>query len=43
LNPLLLVDFESGTEFDRGLAIVVAPFLEEEARLESEKFFRYQG
>jgi hypothetical protein len=43
LNPLLLVDFESGTEFDRGLAIVVAPFLEEEARLESEKYFRYQG
>jgi len=43
LNPLLLVDFESGKEFDRGLAIVLAPFLEEEARLESEKYFRYQG
>jgi hypothetical protein len=42
LNPLMLVDFESGKEFDRGLAIVVAPFLEEEARLESEKYFRYQ-
>jgi hypothetical protein len=43
LNPLLLVDFESGKTFDRGLALVVAPFLEEEARLESEKYFRYQG
>ena len=38
----MLVDFESGKEFDRGLAIVVAPFLEEEARMESEKYFRYQ-
>ena len=40
LNPLLLVDFETGTEFDRGVALVIAPFLEEEARLESEKYFR---
>ena len=40
LNPLLLVDFESGIECDRGLALVIAPFLEEEARLESEKYFR---
>jgi hypothetical protein len=43
LNPLLLLDFDSGEEVDRALAIVVAPFLEEEARLESEKYFRSYG
>lgn len=42
MNPVLLVDFASGTTFDRALAIALAPYLEEEARLRSAKRFRYQ-
>jgi hypothetical protein len=41
MNPLLLIDFESRTPFDRALAIALAPYLEEEARLISQKHFRY--
>ena len=41
MNPLLLIDFESRTSFDRALAIALAPYLEEEARLISQKHFRY--
>jgi hypothetical protein len=43
LNPLVLVDFDSRTTFDRGPALLIAPYIEEEARLESERYFRTSG